>query len=63
VAFTYFDEPAQRRIVSRLAERVTAEGFLIVGRHETLPSDAPFVPYAIGFGIYRRTPSAAPACA
>jgi chemotaxis protein methyltransferase CheR len=62
LAFTYFDEAAQRRIVSRLAEQVGADGFLVVGRHETLPSDAPFVPYAMGFGIYRRTPSAAPAC-
>jgi chemotaxis protein methyltransferase CheR len=56
VAFTYFDEPAQRRIVSRLAEQMATYGFLVVGRHETLPSDAPFVPYAVGLGIYRRTP-------
>jgi chemotaxis protein methyltransferase CheR len=63
LAFTYFDEAAQRRIVSRLAEQMGADGFLVVGSHETLPSDAPFMPYAMGFGIYRRTPSAAPACA
>jgi len=55
VAFTYFDEPAQRRIVSRLAEQMSTDGFLVVGRHESLPSDAPFVPYAVGLGIYRRT--------
>jgi len=61
VAFTYFDEPAQRRIVSRLAEQMAADGFLVVGGHESLPSDAPFVPYSVGLGIYRRTPSAAPA--
>ena len=55
VAFTYFDEHAQQRVVSRLAERMTAEGFLVVGRHESLPSEAPFVPYATALGIYRRT--------
>jgi chemotaxis protein methyltransferase CheR len=63
LAFTYFDEAAQRRIVSRLAEQMGADGFLVVGRHETLPSDAPFVPYPEGLSIYRRTPTAAPACA
>jgi chemotaxis protein methyltransferase CheR len=63
VAFTYFDEPAQRRIVSRLATKISSDGLLVVGRHETLPSNAPFVPHAVGLGIYRRTPSAAPACA
>lgn len=63
LAFTYFDEAAQRRSVSQLAEQMGADGFLVVGRHETLPSDAPFAPYAMGLGIYRRTPSAAPACA
>jgi chemotaxis protein methyltransferase CheR len=61
LAFTYFDEAAQRRIVSRLAEQMCPEGFLVVGSHETVPSDAPFMPYAMGFSLYRRTPSAAPA--
>ena len=54
VAFTYFEEPEQRRIVSRLVEAISANGFLVVGRHESLPSDAPFVSYADGLGIYRR---------
>jgi chemotaxis protein methyltransferase CheR len=56
VAFTYFEETVQRHIVSRLAEQLTADGFLVVGRHESLPSDAPFVPYALGLGIYSRAP-------
>jgi chemotaxis protein methyltransferase CheR len=56
VAFTYFDELAQRRMVSRLAERMTADGFLVVGRHESLPSEAQFLPYATALGIYRRPP-------
>lgn len=54
VAFTYFDEPAQRRTVSRLAQQMAADGFLVVGSHESLPADAPFMPYAMGLGIYRR---------
>lgn len=54
VAFTYFDEPVQRHIVSRLTEQMSADGFLVVGMHESLPSDAPFVPYDAALGIYRR---------
>jgi chemotaxis protein methyltransferase CheR len=53
VAFTYFDEPAQQRIVSRLAAQISPNGFLVVGRHETLPSEEQFVPYAVGLDIYR----------
>lgn len=56
VAFTYFDEPAQRRVVSRLADQMSANGFLVVGGHESLPSEAPFVSYAAALGIYRRAP-------
>jgi chemotaxis methyl-accepting protein methylase len=56
VAFTYFDEPVQRRLVLRLAELISADGFLVVGRHESLPAAAPFVPAAAGLGIYRRAP-------
>jgi chemotaxis protein methyltransferase CheR len=56
LAFTYFDEPAQQRIVSRLAEQMAADGFLVVGRHESLPIDARFVPYIVSLGISRRTP-------
>jgi chemotaxis protein methyltransferase CheR len=56
VAFTYFDEPVQRRLVLRLAELISADGFLVVGRHESLPAAAPFAPVAAGLGIYRRAP-------
>jgi chemotaxis methyl-accepting protein methylase len=55
VAFTYFDEPGQQRILSRLVEQMTADGFLVVGRHESLPLEKPFAPYAKALGIYRRT--------
>jgi chemotaxis protein methyltransferase CheR len=54
VAFTYFEEPVQRRLVSRLAELIPRDGFLVLGRHESLPCGAPFVPYASALGIYRR---------
>lgn len=58
VAFTYFEESVQRRLVSRLAEQLSPGGFVVVGRHESLPSDAPFASYAPGLGIYRRSPVA-----
>jgi chemotaxis protein methyltransferase CheR len=53
VAFTYFDEAAQRRVASRLAEQMPTDGFLVVGRHESPPPETPFVPYAAALGIYR----------
>ncbi|HLG56467.1 MAG TPA: CheR family methyltransferase [Vicinamibacterales bacterium] len=56
VAFTYFEESVQQRIVSRLAEAISANGFLVVGRHESLPSGAPFVCDIPGLGIYRQEP-------
>jgi chemotaxis protein methyltransferase CheR len=56
VAFTYFEEPVQRSLGSRLADLISPDGFLVVGRHESLPSKVPFVPSAVGLGIYRRTP-------
>jgi chemotaxis methyl-accepting protein methylase len=56
VAFTYFDEEMQRRIASRLTAQIPPDGFLVVGKHESPPSDAPFMSYADGLGIYRRTP-------
>jgi chemotaxis protein methyltransferase CheR len=56
LAFTYFDEATQLRTAEQLAERVPATGYLVVGRHETLPSGAPFVSCAPGLGVYRRAP-------
>jgi chemotaxis protein methyltransferase CheR len=56
LAFTYFDEPMQRRTVERLAERMPPAGYLVVGRHETLPAGAPFVSCAPGLGVYQRAP-------
>jgi len=56
VAFTYFEESVQQRIVLRLAEAISTNGFLVVGRRESLPSGAPFVCDTPGLGIYRRAP-------
>jgi chemotaxis protein methyltransferase CheR len=54
-AFTYFDEAAQRRFAARLAACMAPGGFLVVGRHETPPPAAPFVPWMAALGIHRRT--------
>jgi len=54
VAFTYFDEAAQRCTAFRLAQQMEADAFLVIGRHESVPADAPFSPYALDLGIYRR---------
>jgi len=54
--FTYFEESVQQHIVSRLAEAISTNGFLVVGRRESLPSGAPFVCDTPGLGIYRRVP-------
>jgi chemotaxis protein methyltransferase CheR len=54
LAFTYFDEPTQRRIMAHLAEQIPANAFLVVGRHETAPSGCPFVSCASGLEVYRR---------
>lgn len=56
VAFTYFDAPAQRAVLLRIAERLSANGFLVVGRHESLPTGAPFQGAPSALGIFRKTP-------
>ena len=38
VAFTYFDEAAQRDFVSRVVARLVPGGLLVVGAHEAVPS-------------------------
>lgn len=54
VAFTYFDEPAQRVVLDRIAERLCTDGFLVVGRHESLPRDATFRGAPGALGIFRK---------
>jgi len=54
VAFTYFSEPVQRAVVGRIAERLRADGFLVIGRRESLPRGAPFLETTSALGIYRK---------
>lgn len=41
LAFTYFDEPLQRRVLASLLARLGPNGWLVIGTHERLPGDAP----------------------
>lgn len=41
LAFTYFAEPLQRRVLERLRARLVSGGALIVGGHERLPAASP----------------------
>jgi chemotaxis protein methyltransferase CheR len=43
VAFTYFAEPLQRLILTRIQEELLPGGYLIIGVHEHLPEAAAFV--------------------
>jgi chemotaxis protein methyltransferase CheR len=58
LAFTYFDDVLQRRILDGLRERLRPGGILVLGTHEAVPSEAgglkrisPSLP------VYRRKPS------
>lgn len=55
LVFTYFAEPVQRKLLSRMSGRVRGGGFLIVGRDEKISGD-PAVFQAVGEapGTYRR---------
>lgn len=53
LVFTYFDEPLQRVILQRIVQRLQPGGFLILGKHEHLPSGfSELIPYSEH--IYRR---------
>jgi chemotaxis protein methyltransferase CheR len=41
VAFTYFAEPLQRKVLTSMLERLRPQGYLVIGTHEQLPSDVP----------------------
>lgn len=48
LAFNYFDEPTQRTMAERFAERLYPGGVLVIGAHDTLPE---------GVGLTERGPS------
>jgi chemotaxis protein methyltransferase CheR len=48
LAFNYFDEPTQRTMAERFAERLYPCGVLVIGAHDTLPE---------GVGLTERGPS------
>jgi chemotaxis protein methyltransferase CheR len=55
----YFADPVQRAVLTRIATRLTPGGILLVGKHETLPSDCPnFVPCADRQGFFRKVDAA-----
>ncbi|HXG52471.1 MAG TPA: protein-glutamate O-methyltransferase CheR [candidate division Zixibacteria bacterium] len=58
LAFTYFDEPLQRKILGLLHDRLAAGGVLIIGKLERLPERPPGLqPWSPGsMGVYRKTP-------
>jgi chemotaxis protein methyltransferase CheR len=41
LAFTYFAEPLQRRVLASLLDRLGPVGWLVIGTHERLPGDTP----------------------
>jgi chemotaxis protein methyltransferase CheR len=55
LAFTYFDDALQRRVLDRIAARIVPGGVLVIGAHESLPSDGVFVPAAGPLPIFFRT--------
>lgn len=58
LAFTYFEEQLQRKILERIAERLVPGGILVIGLHETIPKEVTSVaPFESARCIYRKTPS------
>jgi chemotaxis protein methyltransferase CheR len=39
LAFTYFNTPLQRRVLQGISTRLRLGGYLVIGRHETLPEN------------------------
>jgi len=57
--FTYFADPVQRAVLTRIATRLAPGGILLVGRHEALPSEHPdWVPDAARQGFFRQADAA-----
>jgi chemotaxis protein methyltransferase CheR len=51
---TYFAEELQRQVIQRIVEHIVPGGFLVVGKHETLPDGiGGLLPYRPDLGVYR----------
>jgi chemotaxis protein methyltransferase CheR len=61
VVFTYFSETVQRSVLARIAGCLRAEGFLVIGRHESLPTGVPSLGAIGALGICRKEPAGATA--
>jgi len=54
LAFTYFADDVQRKVLREIVERLVPGGFLVVGKKETLPEGVERLrPHDAGLGIYR----------
>jgi chemotaxis methyl-accepting protein methylase len=53
LVFTYFDEPLQRQVLARVSEQLLPGGYLVVGRHESLPATTGLVPDSARLGFFR----------
>jgi chemotaxis protein methyltransferase CheR len=55
LAFTYFDETLQKRMIQRLSDRLAQGGALIIGNLESLPDGAWGIqPWSPRLGLYRK---------
>ena len=55
LAFTYFDDRAQRKVLRHLTERLRPAGIFLIGKHETLPENSELQPISSKLGIYKKT--------
>jgi chemotaxis protein methyltransferase CheR len=53
LVFTYFDEPLQRQVLAWLSERLLPGGYLVIGKHESLPATTGLIPDPARLGFFR----------
>ncbi len=54
LVFTYFDDPLQQQVLAALSERLLPGGYLVIGKHESLPANATrLVPDPARLGLFR----------
>jgi chemotaxis protein methyltransferase CheR len=57
LAFTYFDDDSQRRILARIVERIRPGGVLVIGAHEVLPGGVQdLAPRNDAVGVFQKAP-------